>query len=156
MASVSTIMQHVAAPQETAFAVFTDLAGTANHIDAIKKIEILTPLPVGNGTRWRETRLIHGRDCTEELEITAFDAPALFAAEAASAGTHYVTTFTFEPAGDGATEVTMAFEAHPQKFVARVLGLLMAPFVRRMMLNALEDDLKALGAAAEKRAAVLG
>src|SRR5437016_2004343 len=68
-----TISKQIDAPLDTVFGLFTNLAEAPRRIKGIKNLEVLTPGPVGVGTRFKETRVMFGRDCTEEMQITAFE-----------------------------------------------------------------------------------
>ncbi len=145
-----TIERTVNAPAAHVFARYTDLPNAAAMIPAIKKLDILTPGPVGKGTRFRETRVMFGKEATETMEITAFDPPRAYTIEGDSCGSHYSTTFTFAPAGGGAaTRMTMHFVCRAQTLTAKLLAplsLLMMGFMRK----ALEGDVDAMKAAAER------
>lgn len=56
--------------QQAVFEAISDLEHAAERIGAIKEIEMLTDGPVGKGTRWRETRLMFGKECTESPNST--------------------------------------------------------------------------------------
>lgn len=144
-----TLTRHVAAPRAEVFAVFTDLAGCMARIASIRKIEFLTPGPFGAGTRWRETRMMYGKERAEILEVTAFDPPSGYTVACASCGAVYTTVFRFEEAG-AATRVTMEFVSRPVTFMARLLAVMMTPMMGSMR-KALESDLDALKHAAEER-----
>src|SRR5690554_3078723 len=107
-----SIQTRIAAPIEAVFALASDFAGAAGHIKGIKKVEMLTPGPVGVGTRFRETREMFGKDATEEMEVTAFDPPRSYTLGCHSCGAKYATTFRFEAEGD-ATQLVCDFEATP-------------------------------------------
>ena len=145
-----TIERTVNAPAAQAFRHFSDLANAPATMPAIKKLEILTPGPVGKGTRFRETRIMFGKEATETMEITAFDPPRSYTVEGDSCGSHYSTTFTFAPAGSAATRVGMHFTCRAQTLGAK----LMAPvsfLMMGVMRKALEGDMDAMKAAAERQ-----
>lgn len=139
----------IAASPERTFEVFSDLEGAKDTIGAITKLELLTPGPVGKGTRWRETRLMFGREATEEMWIDAFDPPRQYSVAAESGGAHYLTTFDFLPDDSGGTNVKMVFGAEPVNLVAKVMGTLMGPLMAGAMQKALEKDMDELKAACE-------
>ena len=68
-----TLNRTVNAPIDNVFRVYSDFANAAARIDGIENIEILTDDPIGKGTRFRETRIMFGREYTEEMEITEFE-----------------------------------------------------------------------------------
>lgn len=146
-----TLTQSVKAPPERVFGVFTDIAGALDHITAIMKIDILTEGDIGSGTRWKETRVMMGRECTEELAITEFDPARHYTVESDSCGSHFVCHFDFESDGD-VTEVTMNLNCEPMTFFAKVMIVLIKPFAGRMMCTMqaeMQKDLEELAAVAE-------
>ena len=100
MATV-TVSNHVAAPVEQVFRVFTDIEHGPEHVGGIKKVEMLTPGVVHLGTRWRETRDVLGRSDSAEMEITAFELNRMYTITHHKAGVRIDTTFWFEPEGPG-------------------------------------------------------
>ncbi|MFN0011712.1 MAG: SRPBCC family protein [Phycisphaerales bacterium] len=144
-----TIQRTVNAPAQRAFAHFSDLANVPAMIPAIKKLEILTPGPVGKGTRFRETRIMFGKEATETMEITAFEPPRSYTVEGHSCGSLYATTFSFEPAGSAATLVTMHFSCHAQTLTAKLM-IPLSFLLMGVMRKALESDMDAMKAAAER------
>ncbi|MFN3166531.1 MAG: SRPBCC family protein [Phycisphaeraceae bacterium] len=136
------VIQHIDAPLHRVFAVFTDLERAAERIEGIESLGVLTEPPFGVGTRWTETRRMGGRSSSETMTITAFDPPRSYTAEARSCGAHYISTFTFEPAGAG-TAVSMSFAGRPTNLLSKLfliaLGALMRNAVKRMMAKDLAD-----------------
>lgn len=128
MASV-TITQRIAAAPERVFALATDFAHAPERIRGIERMEVLTPGPVGVGTRVRETRRMLGKEHTEELEVTAFDPPRSYRVGCVSHGTRYDSELRFEPV-EGGTEVAMHFEAVPLTLGARLLSFLARPMLK--------------------------
>ena len=137
----------IAAPVERVFELASDLRGAPGRVKAITKMNVLTEGPVRKGTRFRETRLMFGREATEEMEITAFNRPHGYTVECTSCGCHYMTEFRFTPAGSS-TEVEMTFKAVPLTFMARIMGTLMRPLAKKMVA-ACSKDLDDLAHSAE-------
>jgi len=141
----------VAAPIDSVFEVYTDLGKAAERIPDIKALEILTDGPVGEGTRWRETRVMFGKQAVEEMRISRFDRPNRYTVEANSHGMRYETLMEFTPEGDG-TKVTWTFDGTPltlgSKIMAPIFGLLMKGTMRKCLqrdLDALRDVCEAKG-----------
>jgi hypothetical protein len=101
-----SLTKRVEAPPETVFDVATDLEHAAEHVRGIEKIELLTPGPVGVGTRWRETRKMMGHESTETLEVTEFDRPRSYTVGCNSCGCYFETQFSFVPRAGG-TDVSL-------------------------------------------------
>ena len=54
--------KHVTAPRALVFDRATDFAGAPARIQAIRKVEMLTPGPVRVGTQFKETRVVFKRE----------------------------------------------------------------------------------------------
>ena len=142
-----SLTSHVEAPVERTFGVFSDLARAPEMIDGITRVELLTEGPVGAGTRFRETRVMFGRETTEEMEVTTFEPGRLLVMEAESCGTRFRTAFEFRASGGG-TDVDVTTEFRPISVFARLmspLGVLAGGFMKK----AFERDIEQLRAVAE-------
>lgn len=141
----------IAAAPARVFAVFTDLAQAPERVRAIEALEVLTPGPVGKGTRFKETRQMFGKASTETMEFVEFEPGRSYALAAESNGTRFRTSFTFEPVGTG-TRVRMSFEATPlttaAKMMAPMLGMMVGPVTK-----AIQADFEDLKRACEQRPA---
>lgn len=96
-----TLSRAVATSPERVWRVLTDIPGAADTLSGVDSVEMLSEPPYGVGTRWRETRTMFGKKATEELWVTAMDAPRSTAIETEFSGTHYTTTFTVVSEGEG-------------------------------------------------------
>lgn len=134
--------EYIAAPQHQVFEAFADLEKSADRMENILNVEILTDGPIGAGTRWRETRMMFGKPATEEMTIAEFEPPKQYVVEAENHGARYRTTFTFEPEGDG-TRVTMTFRTKAVSLVAKLMSPL-GFFMKGSLKNILAEDLAAL------------
>jgi len=83
-----TIKTHFESPLEVTFELISDFEHAAEHIHAIRQLEVLTPGPVGVGTRFRETHKMFGKESSEEMEVTTFNAPHGYTVECDSCGSH--------------------------------------------------------------------
>ena len=138
---------HAAAPRERVFALSLDIPRWPELIGAIDRIELLTPGPVGVGTRFRETRRMFGREASEEMTVAEITAPERFVLTACSNGTAYRAEhhFATEPGG---TRLTLVFNGSPQTIAARLLRPL-ALALRGTITRPLAADLADLKRAAE-------
>lgn len=130
------------APTELVFAVLADVPRWPEHIEAITKVEMLTDGPVAPGTRFRETRLMFGREATEVMQVAELVAPSSLVLTAHNHGTAYRVTHFLEREGAG-TRLTLNFAGRPQTLLARLLapiGYLMTKTVKRQI----EADLASL------------
>jgi len=133
------------APVARVFEAFTDFEHAADRIDAIQSLEVLTPGPVGVGTRFRETRAVFKREATEEMLITGFDAPHGYTVGCESCGAVFQTQYRFLPDGAGGerTRVELDFEAKPVSFFARLMSPLTALLIKSCA-RAMEQDIEDL------------
>jgi len=132
---------HMGASPSAVFAACTDFGGAAGWISAITRMEVLTPGPVGKGTRFRETRRMFGKEATETMEVIEFTPNTSYVLGAESCGARYRSTFTFTPLGAG-TEVEFRFAATPLTLMARVMGVLMMPVMKGMLRKCVVQDLE--------------
>ena len=137
------------APRERVFEIASDIPRAAERIPDITKVEMLGEGPVGKGTRWRETRVMFGKEHTETLEIADFRVPEFYAVTAHNCGTDYLTTFDFKSNGPESTTLTFAFQGTPTTFMARVMGAIMAPLLKKTMQKCLRSDLESIKRACE-------
>lgn len=141
--------RHVKAPIERTFDVFSDLTKAAERVEGIKSVEILSDTPAtGVGTRWRETRVMFGREATEEMEISAFTPNKSYEVVAHSRGVDYHTIYTFRE-HNGGTDVEMVFSGKPTTLLTRLMSPLGYLF-KGATQKALEADMDALKRVAEQ------
>ena len=116
------------APRAKVFSVFTDFKNAADRLAGIQKMEFLEKdgEPIV-GMKWRETRIMFGKEATEEMWITEINQDQNYVVEAESHGTHYRSEYMFADHADG-TEVIMTFEGKPITWMASVGSLLMIFF----------------------------
>jgi hypothetical protein len=139
----------VDATPHVTFATATDIGAWPQIISAIQAVDMLTCGPMAVGTRFRETRLMFGRQATEEMTVAELDPPRRFVLTAFNHGTAYRAEHVFEPE-DAGTRMTLAFEGRPTTLLARLftpLGLLFLGTLKRQ----LEADLADLKREAERR-----
>ena len=133
-----------AAPQRV-WDVLADVAHADQTLRGVTHVELVTEGPYDVGTRWRETRRMFGKEATEEMHVTAAEAPTRTVVEADSRGVHYVTEFTVAPSAGGASRLTMDFTAVPadanpvQRMLGRLLGRLGAKATEKVMAKDVED-----------------
>ena len=141
--AVLTVSTHVSAPIERVFEVFTEIDKAAERIPDITALEVLSEGPFGEGTRWRETRVMFKKEATEEMWVSGFDPPKGYNVEAESHGMHYSTQFSFTPTGDGTT-VTWKFSGTALTTGAKVMGVIFNVLMKGTMKKCMLRDLEAL------------
>lgn len=146
-----TLSRRVTASPERVWRVLTDIPAAADTLSGVGRVEMLSEQPYGVGTRWRETRTMFGKAATEELWVTAADAPRSTVVEAESAGIHYTSRFTVVPEGMGSL-LSMEFAGEVlsdsgwQRFLWKAFGKVGLRAVSKTMRVDLDD----IAAAAEK------
>jgi carbon monoxide dehydrogenase subunit G len=154
MAFMCVVREQINAPPAAVFAAASDFPNAAERIGGIKKMEMLTQGPVGVGTRFRETRVMFGKEATETMEVVDFQPGRSYTLSASSCGCEYRTVVSVQPAGSGGgSEVTFDFSGQPLTFVAKVMAALMGWMMKGACLKAVRQDLADLKAAVEKASA---
>ena len=141
----------VNAPIEQVFDAYTDLRQAADRIEAITEVEVLTDGPIRAGTKWRETRVVFGKEHTEEMAITALSRPNSYTVEGDSCGAHFTTVFHFKPQ-DGGTHVGMTMSSQNKTFFAKIMGPIMGFMMTGSMRKMMQKDLDQLKAYCEQAA----
>ena len=146
--SRTEVHRTIAAPADQVFAAVADVEQFSRAVDDIERVEFVSDIRTGLGTRFRETRVMRGRETTVELEITEFAPPERVRFLSEAGGVQWDTVFTVEAARVGGTRLRMVMEATPLTFVAR----LMMPLVKGMVRKAIASDMDAVKACCEKAA----
>jgi len=136
-----TITEHINAPTDKVFAAATDFASAPQRISGIKKMEMLTDGPVGKGTKFRETRVMFGKEASETMEVVDFQPGRSYTLAAASHGCAYSTVVSVRPAARGGSEVTFDFSGKPLTTGARIMGTLMGWMFKGACVKAIKKDL---------------
>lgn len=141
---------------ERAFQALTDLEGSAQWMPHIVGIERVGDVREGVGMRWRETRMMRGKEATEEFEVTHYHPPSHLTLRIdGTRGTSGRGTYVFDyhlAQRVGGTEVRVRGVIDgllPP--VLRWMGPLLGPFVKRECakdLRALAQHLRATEGAA--------
>ena len=143
--------QHFGVPPDAAFDLCTDLRRAAERVAGIKQLEVLTDGPIGVGTKFRETRVMMGKEATEDMEIIEFERPGHYVVHAESCGCRYRSGFSFAPYGGG-TDVTFTFDATPMTFMAKIMSPVMGWMMNGMIKKCIMRDMADLRDAAEQHA----
>jgi carbon monoxide dehydrogenase subunit G len=142
-----TLTKRIAAPPTAVFAVIADVERMPTRIPGVRKIEVLTPGPVGVGTKFRETRIMFGKEATETFEVVEYDPGRRLTLVAVSCGAEYRCEHRFVPDAGG-TVLELEVRTRALTFLAKLmtpLGWLMAG----VMKKAIARDLDAVARAAE-------
>ena len=146
--STMTSVRHIAAPTERVFSTVADIANFSKAVPHIVRVDFLSEQRVGVGTRFRETRLMNGREASTELEVTEYIEGERIRLVSDSQGTVWDSVFTVVPRAEGC-ELTLVMEARPYKLLAK----LTTPLLKGFIAKALEKDMDAVKAWCEARRA---
>ncbi len=139
------------ASQATVWTAITQIEDCHLRLPGVKKIEMLTVGPVGKGTRWRETRVMFGKETTETLEIEAFNPPSEYTAVIKSCACEYRATLRVKPHASGTT-LEQEFQAHALGFAAKIMGVIMMPLMLGSIRKMIQGDLDAIKLHCEAKA----
>ncbi|MEM7050178.1 MAG: SRPBCC family protein [Acidobacteriota bacterium] len=142
-----TIRRSIAAAPATVFQAVAHIEQFSEAIPHITKVEMLSEVREGVGTRFRETRLMKGREATTELEVTEYEPDQRVRLVADSHGTVWDSLFTVKPEGAGSV-LTLTMEARAY----RLLSKLMNPLISGMIKKAVGEDMDAVKAFCERDA----
>jgi hypothetical protein len=131
------------ASPDRVWAVASDFANAPGRIKAITKVEIVTPGPVGSGTRFREWR---GRQMVD-MEIAAWSPPRSYSLRGYAMGTEFTSEIRCVPDGSG-TRLEMEIHVRPRTFGAKLLSPLIS-LMAKMMARSCAKDLGDVATAAE-------
>lgn len=137
----------ITASPEQAYAVSMDIARWPDIVSAITKTEILTDGPIAEGTVFRETRIMFGREASEDMTIAKLEPPYRYLFTAENHGTSYVTDHVIEPLPDGTARLSIIFSGKAQTVMAHLLmplGLLLAGSLKKQLMGDLEDIKRAV------------
>jgi carbon monoxide dehydrogenase subunit G len=140
----TTVKRIIKAPLGTVFHAVADIEHFTKAVPHIVRVEMLSDVTSGIGTRFRETRVMKGKEASTELEITEYVEDERVRLVADEHGTVWDTVFTVTPVGEG-TELTMVMDAKAHRLLPR----LMNPLIKGMVKKALEQDMDAVKAYCE-------
>ncbi len=146
--TTTKIVQTINAPIEAVFSCVADIRNFSEAIPHIINIEFLTEQQVGTGTRFKETRLMNGREATVELEVREYSENDHFRIVADAHGTIWDTIFTVEKRGTDTapiTELVMVMEARAYKLLPKIMN----PLMKGMIKKAISGDMDAVKAYCE-------
>ena len=105
------------------------------HIEQYRKaqphiidVEFLTEQRVGTGTKFRETRMMHGKQQLTELEVTQYVPDEKVRMVNVTNGTTWDTLWTFRQLENG-TKMDFCMQASTQSRIAKFALMLLKPFI---------------------------
>ena len=129
----------IEAPAGRVFSVLSSVEEFKNAVPGIQSVEFLSEQTSGTGTRFRETRIMNGREASTILEVGQFVEDDRIQMVSLAGGTEWDTLFTVSSEG-GPTRMTMCMKARP----LNLLSALMVPLILPMVSKAVEGDMDAV------------
>lgn len=142
------VERHIEASVDRVFQTIADIRHFSQAVPHITNVEFLSESTSGLGTRFRETRLMQGKEASTELEVTEYVVNERIRLVADSHGTLWDTLFTVASQGTG-TKLTMHMDGKAHQWIAR----LMNPLIRGMIAKAVAADMDAVKAYCENSTA---
>lgn len=140
--------RHIDAPPALVFETIASPERLPEVNPAVRKVEFLTEQRSGLGTRFRETRVMGGREAESEFEYTEHEAPERVRIVTDAGGAVWDTVMTVTPGAEGGAELTLEMEDRPHKLMAR----LFIPLMRGTIDKGVTHDLDCLKAYCESAA----
>ena len=134
------------APLSRVFQILSQVEEFSKAVPGIDKVEIISDIRHGVGTRFLESRTIQGRSATAELNVTEYDENQKIRLDSDSMGIHWSTLFEVQTLSSGKVELKMRTDAEPRSFIAQQFMPLMLGMVR----SAIEQDVKSIHRYAEQ------
>jgi len=139
--AVFEVTEFINRSPEEVFNFLMDSSNACKLWKDTKSIEKLTPGPLGIGTRYRGTRVLHGQELQAELEVTKYNPPNEYSVTSEMEGIKGTYHYTLCPEGEG-TRIDLVVDIW-----AGGLKKIMVPFISEIMLIEDTDHLKALKSA---------
>lgn len=133
-----TMTEWIARSPKEVFDFITASENAPKVATNIKSMVKLTEGPVSVGTRYRETRIMNGKEAQAELEIVGFEPPHRYAMKNVTEGIETIYRYTFKQENDG-TRVDLVCELN-----ARGVRKLMLPLVASILKKEDGDHLQRL------------
>ena len=103
------LSEWIACSPKRVFKFITDSNNAPRIVPSVKSSVKLTDGPIKVGTRYRETRLMHGKEQSAELEVSEYAEPNVYAMRNVTDGIETVYRYTLQPEKDG-TRINLVCE----------------------------------------------
>lgn len=131
--------REIAASPDFVFRTVSDVRNFQNAVSHIIHVEFLSDQHCGVGTRFRETRLVNGREQTVEIEVAELVDNKRVRMISDAGGTIWDSLFTVSVNSPTIT-LGMTMEIQPYKMVAKLI----TPLISGLVLKGVEADMDAV------------
>ena len=136
--------------KEKVWEVTSDIENSVHVISGITDIEIINPAGEDLvGLKWKETRMMFGKEAKEVMWITHSKTHEYYQTRAESHGAVYVSRLSIAEEKDGVI-LEMSFEGQSTSLMAKIMNGVFGSFMKKSMLKALDVDLQDIKRASEK------
>ena len=135
--TTTTVTRTIHAQANAVFDTVAHIENFSKAVPSITRTEFLSDKQSGVGTRFRETRLMRGKEASTELEVTEYIENERVRIVADSHGTVWDTVFTVRQVSEDNVELSMQMDARSYKLLAKLL----TPLMRRFIQNEIEKDM---------------
>ena len=143
-----SVTETINAPIATVWSVITDIDGAESIVSSITDLTVLERPDSGLlGLKWKESRVMFGKEATETMWITATEDGHWYETTAHNHGMIYHSRMSLAQQGNQ-TELTMSFDCIPQTLTARLFSLVSFLF-NGTVKKAFSADLKDIKQACE-------
>jgi len=144
-----TVSEEISAPRERVWHLITDFDSWADTIEGILSVEVIDRPDSGVvGLKWREKRMMFGKEAFETMWISAAEPNSWYETTAKNHGMIYNTRLSLDDRDDK-TVLTMQFSGQPTAFAAKLMSMMSFMFsgtIRKM----LQKDLANIRKVAER------
>ena len=119
-----TVSEEIDAPRERIWNVITDIDSWADTIAGIVSIEVINRPEAGIvGLKWREKRVLFGKEAAETMWISAAEPNRWYETTAENHGANYSTRLSMDDSNDKVI-LTMTFSAKPTTIASKLFSLI--------------------------------
>lgn len=138
-------MRHIAiskvihAPPAFVFQTVADIMNFSEAVPEIKDVEFLSESRVGIGTKFRETRMMRGKEYKTVLEVTEYVNNDHVRMVADEGGTVWDSLFSVALRGES-TQLNMRMDVRPYKLMSKII----APLILGVVQRGVEENLDSI------------
>lgn len=137
-----TVSEEMNASREQIWHVITDIDSWSDTISGILNIDVINKPEAGVvGLKWKETRMLYGKEAVETMWISAAEPNRFYETTAENHGMIYTTRFDLHDSNDK-TNLSVEFSAKPTTVAAKIMSAMSFMFdgtVRKMLQKDLDD-----------------
>lgn len=130
----------IKAEKEDIWSFITDYSKWVENIKAIKAVEVIEEGESFLGFKWKETRVMFGKEADEVMWVTDVVENEMYRTRAESHGSVYNTTISIVDHGSHCV-LSQEFEGIPQKFMGKIMMGLMGGMMKKSTEKAVYQDL---------------